>query len=78
MSVEPLTANRARQLGVSASSGILVTAVEPSGKAAAAGLRMDRIRQCLSPVLTYVLQLIELIGLAGSQWEVDRARRAST
>ena len=39
MSVEPLTAERARQLGVGASSGVIVTAVQPSSRAADAGLR---------------------------------------
>jgi Do/DeqQ family serine protease len=39
MSVEPLTAERARQLGVRASSGVIVTAVQPSSRAADAGLR---------------------------------------
>jgi serine protease Do len=39
MSVEPLTAERARQLGVSASNGVLVTRVEPGSRAATAGLR---------------------------------------
>jgi serine protease Do len=39
MSVEPLTPERAKQLGVSASAGVVVTAVEPSGRAAGAGIR---------------------------------------
>ena len=39
MAVEPLTADRAKQLGVSASSGLIVTSVQPSGRAAGAGLR---------------------------------------
>jgi Do/DeqQ family serine protease len=39
MAVEPLTKERARGLGVSASSGVLVTDVQSSGRAADAGLR---------------------------------------
>jgi S1-C subfamily serine protease len=38
MTVEPLTAERARQLGVAASSGLVVTGVQPSGRAADAGI----------------------------------------
>jgi serine protease Do len=38
MGVEPLTADRARQLGVDA-AGVIVTSVQPSGRAADAGLR---------------------------------------
>ncbi len=39
MSVEPLTSERARELGVLAKSGLLVTAVDAGSRAAAAGLR---------------------------------------
>jgi Do/DeqQ family serine protease len=39
MTVEPLTAEFARELGVRASTGLAVTDVQPDGKAAAAGLR---------------------------------------
>jgi serine protease Do len=39
MSVEPLTPERAKQLGISASGGVVVTGVEPSGRAADAGIR---------------------------------------
>jgi Do/DeqQ family serine protease len=39
MTVEPLTADRARQLGVKASAGLVVTGVRASGTAADAGLR---------------------------------------
>ena len=39
MAVEPLTPGRARELGVSASSGVIVVNVEASGRAAEAGLR---------------------------------------
>jgi Do/DeqQ family serine protease len=39
MSVEPLTRDTARQLGVEASSGVVVSEVQSSGRAAEAGLR---------------------------------------
>ena len=39
MTVEPLTADRARQLGIAASRGLVVTDVDPSGRAADAGIR---------------------------------------
>jgi serine protease Do len=39
LAVEPLTGDRARQLGVRASDGLVVTAVQPSSRAADAGLR---------------------------------------
>jgi S1-C subfamily serine protease len=39
MRVEPLTAGTARELGVRASAGVVITGVEPSGRAAQAGLR---------------------------------------
>jgi Do/DeqQ family serine protease len=39
LSVEPLTRETARQLGVSISTGLVVTAVEPSSRASDAGLR---------------------------------------
>ena len=39
LSVEPLTAERARELGVRATRGVIVAAVEPGSRAADAGLR---------------------------------------
>ena len=39
MSVEPLTADRARELGVRATAGVLVAAVDPGSRADDAGLR---------------------------------------
>ena len=39
MSVQPLTREQARQLELDATSGVLVTDVQPSGRAADAGLR---------------------------------------
>ena len=39
LSVEPLTAERARELGVRATRGVFVAAVEPGSRAAEAGLR---------------------------------------
>jgi S1-C subfamily serine protease len=39
MSVEPLTRERARQFDLDVTSGVLVTSVQPSGRAADAGLR---------------------------------------
>ena len=39
LAVEPLTSDRARQLGVRVSGGLVVTAVQPSSRAADAGLR---------------------------------------
>ena len=39
MSVEPLTREQARQLGVTATTGVVVSDVQPSGRAADAGLR---------------------------------------
>jgi C-terminal processing protease CtpA/Prc len=39
MSVEPLTADRARELGVETTSGVVVAGVEPGSRAARAGLR---------------------------------------
>ena len=39
LAVEPLTAARARELGVQGSSGLVITNVSPGGRAAAAGLR---------------------------------------
>ena len=39
LSVEPLTRETARQLGVSSTSGLVVTGVEPSSRAADAGLQ---------------------------------------
>ena len=39
MSVEPLTREQARQLELDITSGVLVTGVQPSGRAAEAGLR---------------------------------------
>ena len=39
MSVQPLTREQARQLDLDVTSGVLVTDVQPSGRAADAGLR---------------------------------------
>jgi serine protease Do len=39
MTVEPLTPDTARQLGVHTSSGVIITGVQPGGRAAGAGLR---------------------------------------
>lgn len=39
LSVEPLTANRARELGVEVTSGLVVAAVTPGSRAASAGLQ---------------------------------------
>ena len=39
LSVEPLTANRARELGVEVTSGLVIAEVTPGGRAASAGLR---------------------------------------
>ena len=39
MAVEPLTSARARELGIEAKSGVVVVDVQPSGRAADAGLR---------------------------------------
>jgi serine protease Do len=39
MSVEPLTAETAKQLGVDASSGVVIASVQPSSRAADAGLK---------------------------------------
>ena len=39
MGVEPLTRDRAQELGIQASSGVLVSEVQPGGRAADAGLR---------------------------------------
>ena len=39
MSVEPLTRERARELGIDAASGVVVVGVQPSGRAADAGLQ---------------------------------------
>ena len=39
LSVEPLTANRARELGVEVTSGLVIAEITPGGRAASAGLR---------------------------------------
>ena len=39
LSVEPLTANRARELGIEVTSGLVVGTVTPGGRAASVGLR---------------------------------------
>jgi Do/DeqQ family serine protease len=39
LAVEPLTANRARELGVETESGVVIAEVTPGGRAASAGLR---------------------------------------
>jgi serine protease Do len=39
MGVEPLTRDRAQELGLQTSSGVLVSEVQPGGRAADAGLR---------------------------------------
>ena len=43
LSVEPLTPQRARQLGVDSPSGLLVTRVDPDGPAADAGIRANDV-----------------------------------
>ena len=43
LSVEPLTAERARALGVAATRGVVVTAVQPGSRAADAGLRVGDV-----------------------------------
>lgn len=43
--VEPLTPQRARQLGLSAEAGLLVTGVDPNGPAAGAGIRAGDVIQ---------------------------------
>ncbi len=43
--VEPLTPQRARQLGLSAEAGLLVTGVDPNGPAAGAGIRTGDVIQ---------------------------------
>jgi serine protease Do len=45
MSVEPLTPERAEQLDLDAATGVLVTSVQPSGRAADAGLRQGDVIQ---------------------------------
>jgi S1-C subfamily serine protease len=45
MSVEPLTRERAEQLDLDGATGVLVTSVQPSGRAAAAGLRRGDVIQ---------------------------------
>jgi Do/DeqQ family serine protease len=45
LSVEPLTAQRARQLGLKGDQGVLVTSVDPSGPAADAGIRTGDVIQ---------------------------------
>jgi serine protease Do len=45
LSVEPLTSERARQLGLDSESGLVVTRVDPDGPAADAGLRMGDVIQ---------------------------------
>jgi serine protease Do len=39
MSVEPLTKERAQELGIQAASGVVISDVQPGGRAADAGLR---------------------------------------
>ena len=39
MAVEPLTRDRARELGIAATSGVVVVDVQSGGRAADAGLR---------------------------------------
>jgi serine protease Do len=43
VSVEPLTPERARQLGVQASTGVVVTRVDAAGKASTAGLQLGDV-----------------------------------
>jgi Do/DeqQ family serine protease len=58
LSVEPLTADRARELGVDAPGGVLVAAVEPGSRASQAGLRAgDVIEQVDRKPVTSVDQL---------------------
>ena len=45
LSIEPLTAQRARQLGLDDTSGLLVTRVDPDGAAADAGIRAGDVIQ---------------------------------
>jgi serine protease Do len=53
LAVEPLTAQRARQMGLGDESGLIVTGVDPNGPAAEAGIRTgDVIRQVDGQALT--------------------------
>ena len=53
LAVEPLTPQRARQMGLAADRGLLVTRVDPNGPAAEAGIRRgDVIREVDGRVLT--------------------------
>ena len=58
LGVEPLTAERARELGVNARGGMLVTSVEPGSRASQAGLRPgDVIEQVDRKAVTSVDEL---------------------
>jgi len=65
MGVEPLTRERARQLNVTAASGLVVTQVDPSGRAAAAGLRSgDVVEEVDGTPVTTVDALRSALGQA--------------
>jgi serine protease Do len=58
LAVEPLTAQRARQMGLGDESGLIVTGVDPNGPAAEAGIRTgDVIRQVDGQALTTAADL---------------------
>jgi Do/DeqQ family serine protease len=63
MSVEPLTAARARELGVSARSGVVIAGVGPGSRAEAAGLHAgDVIEQVNRKPVTSVANLREALN----------------
>jgi serine protease Do len=67
LSVQPLTRETARELGVSASSGLVVARVEPSSRAAEAGLRQgDVIEEVDGVKVTTADALRTALGKAAS------------
>jgi serine protease Do len=79
MAVEPLTPERAKQLGAGATSGLLVTTVQPEGRAATAGIRSgDIIEEVNGRTVTTATALRDALKSTGDRPALLLVHRGET